>query len=79
MGRLLLFIVIGAVIVGLWARSALVEKKKAQEAMPPEDEPAKNKVQEALAPGEVHANDEPTELNKHPERLNQMLDPTDDA
>jgi hypothetical protein len=53
MGRVILFIVIGAVIVGLWARSAFAEKKKQK--------------------------DEPTELNKHPERLDQSLDPTDDA
>ena len=53
MGRVILFIVIGAVIVGLWARVAFAEKKKQKE--------------------------EPTELNKHPERLNQSLDPTDDA
>lgn len=58
MGRVILFVIIGAVIVGLWARSALIEKKKA-EAKRPEDEP--------------------TELNKHPERLEQNLDPSDDA
>ena len=54
MSRVILFIVIGLVLVGLWARSALVEKKKQQSAGP-------------------------TELNKHPERLEQSLDPTDDA
>jgi hypothetical protein len=58
MGRVILFVIIGAVIVGLWARSALIEKKKAEEKRP---------------------EDEPTELNKHPERLEQNLDPTDDA
>ena len=56
MGRVILFVVIGAVIIGLWARSALFEKKRAEEE--------KQK-------------DEPTELNKHPERLEQ--NPTDDA
>jgi len=52
-GRIIIFILIGAVIVGLWARSAFAEKKRQKE--------------------------EPTELNKHPERLEQNLDPTDDA
>jgi hypothetical protein len=63
MGRMLLFFVIGAVIIGLWARSAFNEKRKSEQKKAPPD---------ALA-------DEPTELNKHPERLDQMLDPTDDA
>lgn len=58
MGRVILFVIIGAVIVGLWARSALIEKKKSEGKRP---------------------EDEPTELNKHPERLEQNLDPTDDA
>jgi hypothetical protein len=49
----MLFALIAAVLIGLWARSAFAEKKKQKE--------------------------EPTELNKHPERLDQMLDPTDDA
>lgn len=53
MGRVIVFVVIGAVIIGLWARSAFAEKKRQK--------------------------DEPTELNKHPERLDQNLDPTDDA
>jgi len=53
MGRIVIFILIAAVIIGLWARSALAEKKRQKEA--------------------------PTELNKHPERLEQNLDPTDDA
>lgn len=53
MGRIILFVVIGAVIVGLWARSAFAEKKKQK--------------------------DEPTELNKHPERLEENLDRSDDA
>lgn len=57
MGRMFLFILIGAVVVGLWARSAFAEKRKAERAR----------------------RDEPTELNKHPERLEQNLDPTDDA
>ena len=58
MGRIILFVAIGAVIIGLWARSALIEKSKAEKKRP---------------------EDEPTELNKHPERLEQNLDPTDDA
>lgn len=58
MGRIILFVLIGAVIVGLWARSALIEKGKADRK---------------------RKEDEPTELNKHPERLEQNLDPTDDA
>ena len=58
MGRIILFGIIGAVIIGLWARSALIEKKKAEKQK---------------------AHDEPSELNKHPERLEQNLDPTDDA
>jgi hypothetical protein len=58
MGRIVLFVVIGAVIVGLWARSALIEKSKADRKRKEE---------------------EPSELNKHPERLEQNLDPTDDA
>lgn len=57
MGRMFLFILIGVVVVGLWARSAFAEKRKAERAR----------------------RDEPTELNKHPERLEQNLDPTDDA
>lgn len=56
--RIVLFILIGAVIAGLWARSAFAEKKMAE----------KKKQQ-----------DEPPEINKHPERKEQMLDPTDDA
>jgi hypothetical protein len=63
MGRLLLFAAIGALLIGLWARSALVEKKKAQQQKT----------------GKKEQEDEPSELNKHPERLDQMLDPTDDA
>ena len=63
MGRIILFLVIGAVIAGLWARSALIEKEKVEK-----------KKAEAKRP-----EDEPTELNKHPERLEQNLDPTDDA
>ena len=51
--RIALFILIGAVIAGLWARSAFAEKKRQSE--------------------------EPPEINKHPERKEQMLDPTDDA
>ena len=53
MARVILFVLIAAVIVGLWARSALKERAR-QKAQTPE-------------------------LNKHPERLDQMLDPTDDA
>jgi len=53
MGRVILFIVIAAVIAGLWARSALREKRRQQE--------------------------EKAAIDKHPERLDQMLDPTDDA
>lgn len=53
MGKIILFILIGAVVVGLWARSAFAEKKRQKE--------------------------EPTELNKHPERLEQNLDSSDDA
>ena len=55
--RVVLFILIGAVIAGLWARSALAEKKKA----------------------EKRSQDDTPEINKHPERLDQSLDPTDDA
>jgi hypothetical protein len=51
--RIALFVLIGAVIAGLWARSAFAEKKRQEE--------------------------EPPEINKHPERKEQMLDPTDDA
>ena len=53
MGRVILFIVIAAVLAGLWARSAFAEKRRQKE--------------------------EPPEINKHPERLDQSLDPTDDA
>jgi hypothetical protein len=53
MGRAILFMLIAAVLVGLWARSAFREKRRLQAQTP--------------------------ELNKHPERLDQMLDPTDDA
>lgn len=56
--RTILFLLIGAVIVGLWARSAFAEKKLAE----------KRKQQE-----------ETPEINRHPERKEQMLDPTDDA
>lgn len=58
MGRIALFALICAVLLGLWARSALPEKKRAER---------------------LRQKNEPTELNKHPERLDQMLDPTDDA
>jgi hypothetical protein len=50
--RIALFILIGAVIAGLWARSAFAEKRKQEDA---------------------------PEINKHPERKEEMLDPTDDA
>ena len=53
MGRVALFIIIGAVLASLWARSAFAEKRRLKEEKP--------------------------EINKHPERLDQMLDPTDDA
>ena len=53
MSRVILFFLIGAVIVGLWARSALIERRRQLAEKP--------------------------EINKHPERLDQMLDPTDDA
>jgi hypothetical protein len=52
MGRAVVFMLI-ATLVGLWARHALLEKRRRQAQLP--------------------------ELNKHPERLDQMLDPTDDA
>lgn len=61
--RIALFILIGAVIAGLWARSAFAEKKRAQGKM---DEERKRR-------------DDAPEINKHPERKEQMLDPTDDA
>jgi hypothetical protein len=67
MGRIVLFIVIGAVLAGLWARSALVEKKKAEKKKA-QDQEKMDREKNA-----------PTELNKHPERLEQNLDPTDDA
>jgi hypothetical protein len=51
MGRAIVFLIV-ALLVGLWARSALQERRR------------------RLAQ---------SELNKHPERLDQMLDPTDDA
>jgi hypothetical protein len=52
MGRIALFIAVGAVVIGLWARGASARRRRA-EALP--------------------------EINKHPERLDQMLDPSDDA
>jgi hypothetical protein len=51
MGKIIVFIVIGVLIAGVVARSAL--RKRREKAT--------------------------TELNKHPERLEQSLDPTDDA
>lgn len=51
MGRLIVFILIGALVAGLVARGML--RKRREKAI--------------------------SELNKHPERLDQMLDPTDDA
>jgi hypothetical protein len=48
-----MFILLGALIVGLWARSAFAEKRRQK--------------------------DDARDLNKHPERKDQMLDPTDDA
>ena len=53
MGRAILFMLFAGVLAGLWARSALKEKRRQQAQLP--------------------------EINKHPERLDQMLDPTDDA
>lgn len=61
MGRIILFGIIGVVIIGLWARSALIEKKRAERM------------------AEAKRRDEPSELNKHPERLEQNLDSSDDA
>jgi len=51
MGKIIIFIVLGVIIAGVVARSAI--KKRRDKAT--------------------------TELNKHPERLEQSLDPTDDA
>ena len=51
MGKVIVFIIIGVLVAGVVARSAL--KKRRDKAT--------------------------TELNKHPERLDQSLDPTDDA
>jgi hypothetical protein len=62
-GRIIVFILIAAVIIGVWARSALAGKKRRELVEQKEDQ---------------KENDVP-EINKHPERLNQMLDPTDDA
>lgn len=53
MGRFIIILAVIALIVGLWARSAMAEKRRQKEAKP--------------------------EINKHPERLNESLDPTDDA
>ena len=64
MGRVILILVLGAVLVGLWARSG--SKRK-------------NAAAEKSAAHTKRPEDEPTELNKHPERLEQNLDPTDDA
>jgi hypothetical protein len=65
-GRIIVFILIAAVIIGIWARSALAGKRREKEAL--KEELKENQKE----------NDLP-EINKHPERLNQMLDPTDDA
>lgn len=51
MGKVIILIVIGVLIAGAVARSAI--RKRRDKAT--------------------------TELNKHPERLDQSLDPTDDA
>jgi hypothetical protein len=64
MGRVILILVLGAVLLSLWARSTSKRKSKPEE---------NGKT------GEKRPEDEPTELNKHPERLEQNLDPTDDA
>jgi hypothetical protein len=72
---MLLFVVIGAVIVGLWARSAFSEKRKRER----EQAPPRTKDDRETGSKTDDPSDAPTELNKHPERLDQMLDPTDDA
>jgi hypothetical protein len=51
MGKVIILIVLGVLVAGIVARSAL-RKRRAKAT---------------------------TELNKHPERLDEMLDPTDDA
>lgn len=53
MGRVIVFVLIAALIVGVVARGAIRTRRAKAEARP--------------------------EINKHPERLDQMLDPTDDA
>jgi hypothetical protein len=52
MGRVIVFILVGALVAGLIARRLLRNHRR------------------------KHAT---SELNQHPERLDQMLDPTDDA
>jgi hypothetical protein len=53
MGRLIIIFIVVALILGLWARAAMAEKRRQKEEKP--------------------------EINKHPERLDESLDPTDDA
>jgi hypothetical protein len=53
MGRLVVFILIGALLAGVVLRGVIRKRRIHKETTP--------------------------ELNKHPERLDQMLDPTDDA
>ena len=53
MGRIIIVLLILALIIGVFARSALRARRKNADATP--------------------------ELHKHPERLDQNLDPTDDA
>ena len=53
MGRVVVFILIGALLAGVVLRSVMRNRRIRKDSTP--------------------------ELNKHPERLDQMLDPTDDA
>ena len=53
MGRVVVFVLIGALLAGVVLRSVIRNRRIRKETAP--------------------------ELNKHPERLDQMLDPTDDA
>ena len=53
MGRIIVVILVVGLIVGVFARTALRNRRKNADTTP--------------------------ELHKHPERLNQNLDPTDDS
>jgi hypothetical protein len=53
MGRVIVFVLIAALIIGVVARGAMRARRVQKDPRP--------------------------EINKHPERLDQMLDPTDDA